>query len=319
MSASAALCKPRDGFASLIPARPYCVDDVGDRLLVRDRKRALEHRHVQLNGPATFRWMPHDVDRCDAYFAHRDANLPEPTFIAINRRNGHAHSAILLETPVARHSASRIEPLRFYGAVERGIARRLGADRRYVGLVAKNPMHGDWDVEWRRDEPYTLDELADWLRYEDMRPDLSVETTFGAGRNVTTFDELRQIAYREVLEFKRAGDLAAWVDRCLRVATGINQQFPVPLRYSEVRSVVRSVARWTWRHFSEQAFSQRQSWRGKRGNEKRWAGHQKQWLLYGLSERTYRRRKKAGSLPSRMKGIAAQAQPAAQGRSDAFA
>ena len=181
-------------------------------------------------------------------------------------------------------------------------------------------MHGDWDVEWRRDEPYTLDELADWLRYEDMRPDPSVETTFGAGRNVTVFDELRQIAYREVLSFKRGGSMATWLDRCLHVATGINQQFPAAASIlRRFRSVVRSVARWTWRHFSEQALSQRQSWRGKRGNAKRWEGHQKPWLLLGLSERTYHRRKKAGSLPSRMKGIAAQAQPAAQGRSDAFA
>jgi hypothetical protein len=149
----------------------------------------------------------------------------------------------------------------------------------------------------------TLDELADWLRYEDMRPDLSVETTFGAGRNVTTFDELRQIAYREVLGFKRAGDLAAWIDRCQHVATGINQQFPQPLRYSEVRSIVRSVSRWTWRHFSEQAFSQHQSWRGKRGNAKRWAGHvpaekTKPWEDCGLSRAAHYRRKKAGTLPA---------------------
>ena len=54
-----------------------------------------------------------------------------------------------------------------------------------------------------------LPELADWLFFEDMRPDPSIETTFGAGRNVTVFDELRQIAYQEVLSFKRAGAVEA--------------------------------------------------------------------------------------------------------------
>ena len=129
------------------------------------------HRHIQLNGPTTFRWMPHDIDHSGAYFAHRDANVPEPNVIAINPENGHAHCAVLLTTPIARHAASRVGPLRFYGAVERGIARRIGADRQYFGLICKNPVHADWRVEWRRAEPYTLSELADWLFSEDMRPD----------------------------------------------------------------------------------------------------------------------------------------------------
>jgi hypothetical protein len=43
---------------------------------------------MQLNGPASFRSMPHDIDHAGAYFAHRDANLPEPNFIAINSENG---------------------------------------------------------------------------------------------------------------------------------------------------------------------------------------------------------------------------------------
>jgi Replicase family/Primase C terminal 1 (PriCT-1) len=301
MPASAAHCKPRDGFASLIPSRPYCVDEVGDRLLVRDRERALQHRHVQLNGPTVLQWMAHDVDRCDAYLAHRDAFIPEPTFIAINRQNGHAHCAILLAAPVTRVPfATRDAPLRFYSAVERGIARRIGADRAYVGLIAKNPLHPAWDVEWRRDEPYSLEELADWLRFEDMRPDLSVKTTFGAGRNVTVFDELRQIAYREVLPFKRSGSMATWLDRCLRVATGLNQQFPTPLDYSEVRAVVRSVAKWTWRNFTEQTFSKRQAHRSKLGHAKRSGNaserQAKPWLTLGISERTYRRRKQASRM-----------------------
>ena len=70
-----------------------------------------------------------------------------------------------------------------------------------------------------------------------MRPDLSIETTLGAGRNVTLFDELRRIAYREVLSFKHAGRVEAWSDRCLRLAIAINQQFPHPIGHSEVRAI----------------------------------------------------------------------------------
>ena len=110
----------RAAFPSLIPSKLHCADVPSDGLMTRFRRSALKYRHVQLNGPAGFRWMPHDIDRADAYFAHRDANLPEPNFIAINPENGHAHSAILLAVPVACHSASRDGPLRFYAAVERG-------------------------------------------------------------------------------------------------------------------------------------------------------------------------------------------------------
>lgn len=287
----------RQRFPDLIPARPYCADVLGDGLRIRQKKLALQLRHIQLNGPATFRWMPHDIDHAGAYFAHRDANLPEPNFIAINPENGHGHSAVLLAMPVARHAAARVEPLHFYGAVERGIARRMGADRHYSGLITKNPVHPHWRVEWRREEPYTLPELADWLFPEDMQPDFSVETTLGAGRNCTVFDELRLIAYREVRAFKRNGSLDTFRARLERVAIGINMQFPEALRLSEVRAIVKSVAKWTWRHFSNEKFSERQSFLGRRANAKRWADHvsaenTRPWESDGISRATWYRRQR---------------------------
>src|SRR5262249_1073970 len=147
--------------------------------------------------------------------------------------------------------------------VERGIARRLSADRRYTGLIAKNPLHADWRVEWRRAEPYTLTELADWLFTRDLAPDLSPETTLGAGRNCTVFDELRKIAYQEVLSFKRNGSLDEFRARLERVAISINMQFPVTLGFGEIRAIAKSVAKWTWRHFSVEQFSAMQRHRAK--------------------------------------------------------
>ena len=114
----------RQRFPSLIPARPYCADVLGDGLRILEKKLALERRHIQLNGPASFRWMPHDIDHANAYFAHRDANLPDPTSSPSIPRTATGILACFLAMPVARHAAARIEPLNFYGAVERGIARR---------------------------------------------------------------------------------------------------------------------------------------------------------------------------------------------------
>jgi len=257
----------RQAFPDLIPAKPYCADYLHEGLLIRSKPAALRRRHIQLNGPACFTWMPLDLDRPDAADAHDQTGLPQPNVIMINRENGHAHAAYLLATPVARHSAARMGPLRFYGAVERGLARRLGADRHYAGLIAKNPLHDSWEVEWRREQPYTLAELATWLSPSDMALDRSVPTTLGAGRNVTVFDQLRAVAYRELLKFKRddagiAGH-AAFEARMQAMALGINAQFLTPLKQSEVRAIAKSVSKWTWSRFTPERFSQLQSYRAQ--------------------------------------------------------
>jgi len=291
----------RQAFGELIPARPYCTDYVEDGLRIRSKADALKLRYLQLNGRVSFQWMLHDIDRSDACTAHTEARMPPPNVIAVNPENGHAHSAVLLANPVARHAASRLEPLRFFAAVERGIARRLGADRHFVGLIVKNPLHDFWQVEWRRETPYSLPELAEHLLPEEMVPDASPPETLGAGRNCTVFDDLRHIAYREVREFKRAGrSMDEFAARLQRVALGINLQFPEALKLSEIRAIVKSVTRWTWMRFSLEGFSERQSFLGQRGMAKRWEGHiaestTKPWETMGISRRTYYRRKARGA------------------------
>jgi hypothetical protein len=287
----------REAFPTLIPRRPYCADVLSEGLLIRTRSIALNFRHIQLNGPAAFQWLTQDIDQSDAYHAHDDANLPPPNVIMINPANGHAHSAYLLATPVARHNSARIKPLRFYAAVERGIARRLQADPQYAGLIAKNPMHACWKVEWRRDAAYTLEELADNLFERDMRPEPTLDLTLGAGRNVTLFDELRTVAYREVCAYQRDRDRNSWLGRCAQLAVAINSQFPRPMKLSEVRAIAKSVANWTWRHFSTEGLVARQSVLGRRGMASRWAAHEsletsRPWATMGISRATYFRRKK---------------------------
>jgi len=255
----------RECFPDLIPARPYCADDVSHGLMIRARDKALLHLHVQFNGPNDLTWLIFDIDRADARFAADDAYLPQPTIIIVNRRNGHAHLAYLLGRPVLKFAESRRAPLRFAAAVERGFVRRLGADPYYRGLIAKNPMHPDWDVEWLAPEPYDLVTLDDWLFERDTRPDPQPKGQFGLGRNCELFDDLRSIAYREVLTFKQQGEsCAAFAKRLEYRASAINRQFAVPLSVSELRSIARSVAKWTWREFSPERFSEVQSRRGRR-------------------------------------------------------
>jgi hypothetical protein len=283
-------------FPELVPLRPWCTDSPRDGLVRRSRTFALRKSHVQFNNRRShLQWLVLDIDQPGAALAHRNASLPEPNIMMINRANGHGHAAVLLANPVARHDMARPRPLQFLAAIERGFARRLGADRGYTGLIAKNPLHSTWEVEWRREQPYTLPDLADWLTRHDMRPDATLARTSEIGRNNTAFNETRFVAYRQVLAFKRQGrSLDEFRQRIEDIALAINMGFAVPLTRREVRGIVKSVSKWTWRTFNEAGLSKRQSRRAK----KRWADHvadstTKPWEAMGISRRTYYYRKKA--------------------------
>lgn len=285
----------RQAFPELVPSRPFCANDFAEGIRIRPQGQALRRLHVQFNHPKFIRWLLLDLDRADAYFRDEDALLPAFNVLIRNPANGHAHAAYVLDVPVAAHDAARQKPLKLLAAVERGLVRRLAADRAYSGLLAKNPLHPHWKVEWRRKEPYSLEELTGWLSQEDMRPEPEHESS-GHGRNCALFDQLRGLAYREVLPFKRAGGSAeAWRARLSKAAANTNSGFAEPLGTAEVRGIAKSVAKWTWNSSSAARFSAIQAERAK----KRWQGHKaesaiKPWLEMGISERTYYRRKKDG-------------------------
>ena len=255
-------------FEQLLPDRPYCTDDPRHGLLIRIRQRALAFSHIQLNRPTEARWLAFDVDRSTAAFAWEDGNLPPPNVIAVNPENGHAHLLWALHEPVHASDASRQAPLRYLADIERGMSRRLVADRGYAGLIAKNPRSLRWRVSWPAPFAYNLGQLdADLSREDKMRP-AKLSEQFGFGRNFALFEEVRQIAYNEVLGFKRQGFSADGFRLHLqKVVQKLNLQFvgspagPLPLR--EVRCIARSVARWCYRQFTPARFSALQSHRAQ--------------------------------------------------------
>jgi hypothetical protein len=81
--------------------RAYCADVRRGGPKCGKRQLALIPRHIRRNEPASFRWMPHDIDHAVAYFAHRVASLLAPNFSAGNGEIGHGHAAVFLAKPVA--------------------------------------------------------------------------------------------------------------------------------------------------------------------------------------------------------------------------
>ena len=103
---------------------------------------------------------------------------------------------------------------------------------------------------------------------------------------------------------------------------GLNTQFIVPLPYSEVKSISKSIANYVMRHFSPEKFRESQAIKGRKGGlagsiknkvkagalggamskgggrpiDSKSAEQLKPWAELGISRRTYFNRNKSGLL-----------------------
>lgn len=243
------------------PRRPYC-GLYKNNARVRPKSVGLSLPYLQLNPPAHCAWLLLDVDEDgSASTTWLDAGLPPPTYVAINRENGHAHLGYALASPVCTTDAARLMPMRYLAAIEHAYTARTRADFGFVGPLAKNPLHPHWLLWEPANTPtYELGYLAEFV---DL-PTKITRARAGIGRNCDLFDGLREWAYTAVRGFWRPRGEDAWREAVRRQAESLNV-FEVPLRYSEVAGIARSVARFVWRNFTPGDFRAVQAARGRRG------------------------------------------------------
>ena len=238
-------------FRSRLPHKPYCTDNLSEGLKIRPLEVALRKKYIQINCPALKSFLAFDVDYEGAVFAPSDANLPPPSITVINPANQHAHLIYALAAPVCFSAAGRAAPQKYYRAVEWAYRERLGADKGYSGLIVKNP----WSAAWRTIENgsavYDLAELADYVELPRIIP----RRDNAKGRNCTLFDTLRVWAYRAIRGYWRPDGFAIWHETLQTQGSYIND-FETPLAGAEVLHVVKSVARWTWRHMTPEGFAE---------------------------------------------------------------
>lgn len=280
-----------DVFINRLPNRPYCSNDLSTGLIIRSTLQAVDYRHIQPNPPMQITWLVFDLDYAGAAFAWEKPKLPPPSIIAINPQNGHAHLFYGLVTPVTVSDAGRKAPIRYAAAIQAAYAAALQADLGYAGLIAKNPLHPGWRVIWVN-HLYDLNEMAEWVTLPKRLP---TRQPIGLGRNCLLFDEVRAWAYRWVREYKRNDATpVGWQSAVIGQAEQMNR-FDTPLAYAEVKAIARSVSKWTWREFSDEAFSATQSARGKRGGRPRTTTLDGcPWEVLGISRATYYRRSNSG-------------------------
>lgn len=283
----------REGFIQSLASRTHCTNRLGDRLHMRDREDAAGgYAIIQPNSPLVWKWMLFDLDHDDSYSQIEERGVPAPTFIAVNRSNGHAHCGYRLAAPVTAFGKSSREAIRFFDDVERGICRKLGADRSYSGYLCKNPLSPRWETDWQAVAPYDLARLNDCLDKSDKLKTPKAEES-AIGRNVSLFDAVRKVAYGQCLAFKKAGrTFGAFGDMLRDVANVTNSGFHSRLSTAEVAGIARSVAKWTWDRFTLEKFSRIQRAKGR----KRWARTMtltqiEPWKASGVSRRTWERRR----------------------------
>lgn len=234
-------------FETSLPAKPYCSNDLAFGLHIRKADFAKTNRYIQHNKPTTIHWLAFDCDQPNAVERADFNNLPTPNIAVINRENGHSHLLYGLEVPVYKTRVARQKPLQFLAKVEYALLVGLEADPQYRGLIVKNPLHSHWLTYQLRADSYDLAELADYFDLPKKLPKKA--HTLGLGRNCSLFDSLRYWAYSHLLTFRLSGTYEAWSDALLVQAMALNT-FPVPLPQSEIKSTAKSIAKWTWNHYT---------------------------------------------------------------------
>ncbi len=255
------------------PTRPFCSNDkTASR--IRQLDSALRYQYLQLNPRWGRAWLAFDVDRPQAAFAAEDAGLPPPTWAATNRATGHAHLVYGLTVPVLMVAAVPIKykPIRFLSVIESCFRERLNADRGYVGLLTKNPLHPRWRIMRGPQAGYELGDLGEYVPDDFVPPkprrpaDLS--GLIGLQRNVELFDAVRNWAYEEIRRFNH--EAFDWTTAVIDHAHALNDTFgggTEPLGVNEANGIGRSVAKWVLQHHGDAhaKFVARQRWRGEKG------------------------------------------------------
>jgi hypothetical protein len=259
-------------FETALPRKPYCSDELESGLLIRSKGQAVRKRYIQHNEPNSTLWLAFDIDRPVAPQDIDWLGLPTPNIFIQNPKNAHAHLLYSLSVPVHLNPDSSPKAMRFAAAVDVAMTEKLEADAGYAGLICKNPLHSYWKTLALNDESYDLGYLSEFVDLsfsDDKRKNLPA---IGLGRNVTLFDRTREWAYKAIRSNRSDRNFNSWLDAVKSKAIAYND-FKTPLALSEIIATAKSIAKYCWKvdGRAEEAFIKRQSFKGKRSGEARFA------------------------------------------------
>jgi hypothetical protein len=222
---------------------------------IRPRVYAIRYPYMQINRPGMVSWLIFDLDHENPH-VWEDQGLPAPNLIVSHPESGHSHIYYAIP-PVCTSETARAKPIEYMKAVYEAFALRLQADPDFhSGPVAKTPGHPWWRTTELHGHIYELGELADYV-------DLSGCTSWakspkleevGHSRHCSLFEWLRHYAYSTVRHERQNGSFQGFVSLLELYAHKRNSfaqfGFSEDLPWSSVKATVKSVARWTWTHYT---------------------------------------------------------------------
>jgi hypothetical protein len=243
-----------------LPNKPFCARDPKRGMQIRPKATALAYPHLQLNTPWSTAFLVFDVDREGAAFAWEE-ELPPPSYTMVNPATAHAHLVYELKTPVLAGANSSPKPREWLGDIRRLFSYALNADLDYHGPLAMNPA----SEQWRRiptGKVYDLAELSSYARLIRnrlspkessaifYRPNYTQEHV--KSRNCRLFNLVRRHSYCCVSQYCDQESFRTHLHEFAseKELRHLSPQ-SAPLPRSEIRSIVKSIARWTYARRAE--------------------------------------------------------------------
>lgn len=262
------------------PERPLCSPHKTGPYTRRHRNQALAYPFIEANPACLQSLIVADVDMPGTFWEYEARGLPIPSWRIANLFTDHYHAVWALQAPVVLTDAARRPPINLLARIEAGLRRGLQADPGYGGRIMRNPLTEEgtattWGIndEASADHcpAYTLKELAAALDAAGFLPKTAEKQALRestVGRNVALFDCTRQWAYRAIKRYWD-GPFDEWNETVLAYAHTRNHgiiadQWGTPLPQTEVKHLSRSIAKWVYRRFTPEQFTERQRQRGRR-------------------------------------------------------
>ena len=234
-------------FAESLPHKPYCSDEKG-ALQIRAKATAIGKKYIQHNQPSLCHWLVYDYDRAGALDHIGQNQLPVPNIVATNPANGNSHLFYKLANPVCTSDLAHRKPLALLAKIDYVLCEKLEADAGYQGFISKNVLHKHWLVQEVNQNAWELGDFLEWLVLPKKLPKRA--ELQGLGRNCTLFEKARFWAYSQVLSYRLTANRKGFAEAVLKHCESINAEFPSPLNFAEVRSTAKSIAGWTWKHYT---------------------------------------------------------------------
>lgn len=250
-------------FISSLAPKLYCADNLQFGLKIRQKKLALLCRYIQAND----NYIKFLVIDCDHYnsLIWDEGRLAAPNFVIKNPENGHFHLVWALASPIYKDYVNKAKNLAYFAKIQQAYTEVCKGDKQYINLIVKNPYHNHWKTyQPNFDYAYTLDELAD---YVELPKTITKKQAIAEGRNCWLFDTVRKWAYKEVLFYKQNHATESdFYNVVLNKLDKLNIFDNAPaLLFNEIKTIAKSISKWTWQHFSAEKFSDIQT---KRSNQR---------------------------------------------------